>query len=106
LPQPISAEAALCVYRVAQESFRNIAKHSGSSDAWVLLRANGPELMMQIKDGGAGFDSRTCHTSPGLGLSSMAERVNLVRGRLTITSKPGEGTLVDVRVPLSESVTA
>jgi signal transduction histidine kinase len=106
LPQPISAEAALCVYRVAQESFRNIAKHSGSSDAWVLLRANGPELMMQIKDVGAGFDSRTCHTSPGLGLSSMAERVNLVRGRLTITSKPGEGTLVDVRVPLSESVTA
>jgi signal transduction histidine kinase len=106
LPQQISAEAALCVYRVAQESLRNIAKHSGASEAWVLLRASGQELMMQIKDGGAGFDSRTCHTGPGLGLSSMAERVNLVRGRLAITSRPGEGTLVDVRVPLSENVTA
>jgi signal transduction histidine kinase len=56
---------------------------------------------VRIRDEGAGFDPENVLAQPGLGLSSMEERVQLVQGRLTIDSAPGQGTTVEVRVPLT-----
>jgi signal transduction histidine kinase len=105
-PQDIPVETALCAYRIAQESLRNVAKHSGSEEASVSLVVIGGELVLQIRDQGVGFDPTTNHNRPGLGLSSMEERVNLVQGKLSITSAPGEGTTVELRLPLPESGSA
>src|SRR5262249_40781468 len=85
-------QVALCVYRVAQEALRNLAKHAAVRRAWVTLASSGQELSLQVQDKGVGFDPSAVHSQPGLGLSSMEERVRLVQGKLSITSAPGEGT--------------
>jgi PAS domain S-box-containing protein len=94
-------EVALCVYRVAQEALRNIAKHAAVDEAWVSLLAAGSELVLRVHDEGVGFDPAAVRAEPGLGLSSMEERVRLVQAQLAVTSAPGRGTTVEVRVPLS-----
>jgi signal transduction histidine kinase len=103
LPANLPKDIALGVYRVAQEALRNVAKHAGVNEASVTLVPAGPELLLRIQDQGAGFDLKSARAQPGLGLSSMEERVNLVQGRFTITSAPGSGTTVEVRIPLPES---
>jgi signal transduction histidine kinase len=101
VPDALPKEAALCVYRVAQEALRNLAKHAAVNEAWVSLFASGPELLLRVQDGGVGFDPAAVRCGPGLGLSSMEERAHLVQARLTVTSASGQGTLVEVCVPLT-----
>lgn len=96
-------DVGLCVYRVAQEGLRNIAKHAGVSEARVSLVATDQELVLRVRDEGAGFDSAGLRTQPGLGLSSMEERARLIQASLSVTSAPGRGTTVEVRVPLARS---
>lgn len=99
LPADLSKDVALCIYRVAQEALRNVAKHAGVNKTSVKLVVAGPELLLRIQDQGAGFDLDSARSQPGLGLSSMAERVRLVEGKFTITSAPAQGTTIEVRVP-------
>ncbi len=100
VPGALPKELALCFYRVAQESLRNLARHAAVSEASVTLTATGPELTLQISDQGVGFDPEHTRSQPGLGLASMKERVHLIAGELTIHSAPGHGTVVTVRAPL------
>ncbi len=92
-------DVALCVYRVTQEALRNVVKHAGTDKASVSLEKSGRELILTVQDLGVGFDAALAHSHEGLGLSSMGERVRLVRGELSVVSKPGQGTTVTVRVP-------
>jgi signal transduction histidine kinase len=104
LPGSLPGEVALCVYRIAQEALRNIAKHAVTSQAWVSLVATDRELVLSVEDRGAGFEAADTRAPFGLGLPSMQERVRLVQGALTIESTPGQGTRVTARVPLARSV--
>lgn len=97
VPAAIDPAIASCLYRVCQESLRNIAKHANADEVSVVLRGEGDELELAIIDSGVGFDVTL--RQPGLGLHSMRERVGLIRGRITIDSLPGEGTRVVVRAP-------
>jgi PAS domain S-box-containing protein len=103
VPSHLPKDIALCVYRVAQEALRNIAKHSRVNEATVGLVGAGSELVLRVLDKGVGFDPAAVLFQPGLGLSSMAERIRLVHGELSVTSAKGEGTTVTVRVPLLRS---
>jgi signal transduction histidine kinase len=101
VPAALPKDVSLCVYRVAQEALRNLAKHAAVSEAWVTLRGAGPELLLRVEDTGVGFDPAAARPEPGLGLSSMEERVRLIQGKLSVTSAPGRGTTVEVRAPLA-----
>jgi signal transduction histidine kinase len=101
IPTTLPKDVALCVYRVAQEALRNLAKHAAVRQAWVSLAAAGPELVLRIQDRGVGFDPAGAHSQPGLGMSGMEERVRLIGAQLAVTSAPGRGTTVEVRVPLA-----
>ena len=103
VPTALPKDLALCVYRVAQEALRNLAKHAAVNEAWVTLVATGPELLLRVQDKGVGFDPAGIHSQPGLGLSSMEERVRLIQATLSVTSAFGQGTTVEVRVPLAPS---
>jgi signal transduction histidine kinase len=103
VPTALPKDVALCVYRVAQEALRNLAKHAAVNEAWVTLAATGPELLLRVQDKGVGFDPAGMHSQPGIGLSSMEERVRLIRATLSFTSAPGRGTTVEVRIPLTQS---
>ncbi len=103
VPATLPKDIALCVYRVAQEALRNLAKHAAVNEAWVTLVATGSELLLRVQDRGVGFDREGMHSQLGLGLSSMEERVRLVEAKLSVVSAPGHGTTVEVRAPLPRS---
>jgi signal transduction histidine kinase len=103
IPRNLPKDVALCVYRIAQEALRNLAKHAAVNEAWVTLVRTGAELLLRVQDKGVGFDSAARHAQPGLGLSSMEERARLIQAKLSVTSAFGQGTTVEVRVPLARS---
>jgi signal transduction histidine kinase len=94
------SEVAVCLYRITQEALRNVAKHSGAQEAWVQIDQRRDEVRLSILDKGVGFDSRIPKPDGCLGLVSIRERVQLLAGTVTIRSAPGEGTCLEVRVPL------
>jgi PAS domain S-box-containing protein len=99
VPSGVSPDVSLCLYRIAQESLRNVTRHSGATHASIELTGNDDVLRLQIADGGRGFET-TDTRQAGLGLVSMRERVHFVGGQIVIHSAPGQGTRIGVRVPL------
>src|SRR6185295_16013298 len=96
--EPLPPDVALCLYRVAQESLRNISKHSGAKSAELTLVKNEESIELRIADHGRGFDVKVPSRGEGLGLVSMEERVRLLGGSLEVNSQPGAGTELKVYV--------
>ncbi len=101
LPRGIPIATAVSLFRIVQEALRNIGKHAKVKEAQVSLVGDEHELKLTIEDSGIGFDMAQTTGLPGLGLASMKERVRLIRGRLSIESVPGQGTIIKVLAPLS-----
>jgi PAS domain S-box-containing protein len=99
VPADLPRDVALCFYRVAQEALRNVAHHAQCPQASVRLVANEREMVLCVRDRGVGFDSAG-RGKTGVGLESIRERARLIQARLTVRSRPGEGTRIDLRVPL------
>jgi PAS domain S-box-containing protein len=100
IPQRVSHEVSLCLFRIVQEALSNAAKHSNVRYFEVRLWCSNNQLHLTVSDRGAGFDAEVAITKGGLGLISMRERVRLVSGTLMIESKPMGGTTIHVNVPL------
>lgn len=98
--EELQADVALCLYRVAQEALRNIARHAGARQAEVALTRSDDILELRIADDGQGFDLAAARRRSGLGLISIDERVRLVQGYVQIVTEPRRGTELRVRVPL------
>ena len=94
-----SEQVEICLYRVAQESLTNVAKHSGATQVELRLAAQ-PDgtLSMRISDNGRGLHRDGRRSPMAFGLKGMSERVRALGGRLQIESGPGGGTLVVVEV--------
>lgn len=92
----LKPDVELVCYRVAQESFTNVARHASADKVWLELHYAADELMLRIADNGRGGV-----VSEGAGISGMRERALLVNGTLTITSPANEGTEVKLLVPLA-----
>jgi signal transduction histidine kinase len=102
VPTNLHPGVALCLYRVAQEALRNVARHAMCPRASVRLVANEGELVLSVRDRGVGFEV-AAQGKAGIGLESMRERARLIRARLTVRSQLGKGTRITVRVPLQRS---
>ena len=103
LPTGLPSELTLTLFRILQEAVRNAAKHSGVKHFEVRLWGSTGEIHLSISDFGAGFDTETAMKSPGLGLTSMRERLRLVHGELSINSQPRGGTTIHARIPFDSS---
>ena len=90
IPESVPHDVALCLFRVAQESLRNVARHAKARTVEVAVRALDGGLQLAVRDDGAGFDSALTRQRRTLGLTSMQERVRLLRGELDIESAPGQ----------------
>ena len=101
IPAGLEKTIALAILRVAQEALHNVAKHSNTKTVQLELTYMARELVLVVCDNGDGFDIQKNGTKGGLGLISMRERVVLVGGQFVIDSKPGIGTTIMARVPLS-----
>jgi PAS domain S-box-containing protein len=101
-PKAMPKDVALCLYRITQESLRNIAKHAQTEKAHVSLSGDKNSISLSIQDSGVGFDPVSVRRNGGLGFASMKERAQLIQGDLSIQSHPGQGTVIEVRVPLAK----
>jgi signal transduction histidine kinase len=99
VPADLPSSISLGVYRVIQESLRNVARHSQAGAALVELVGEAERLRLTITDEGQGFDVNESKRA-GLGLVSMQERMRLLQGTIAVYSSPGRGTRIEATVPL------
>ena len=109
-PVEVPPAVAAGLYRIAQESLRNVAKHANASAAMLRLAALEGGVELTVEDNGAGFDVNApvrapADGGPGIGLISITERARQFEGRVSIQSRPGAGTRVIVWIPLAETDT-
>jgi len=99
--EPVLPDAhATAVFRIAQASLTNVARHADASRVDVTLTGGNGELALHISDNGRGFDLPTARRRYSYGLLGMSERARLIGGTLHIESTPGAGTIVSIHVPL------
>jgi len=100
IPAAQPREISLCLYRVLQEALQNVVKHGGAPHARVSLIARINTIELTVEDSGAGFDPHEAMRGPGLGLTSMQERLKVVGGQLSIHSQRENGTTIHAVAPL------
>jgi signal transduction histidine kinase len=89
LPEDVS----VALFRIAQESLQNVSRHSGASEAWVMLDLSGPVVRLRVRDDGHGFDEAAV-TPEHFGLAMMRERAADAGVAVLVESRPGGGTTV------------
>ena len=103
----ITPDAALCVYRIAQEALRNVIAHAGASSVQVRLLQAGHDAQITIADDGRGFAAADRgNRNTGLGLVSMSERARIIGGTVSIVSALHQGTRVQATIPMHARVSA
>ncbi|HVI55364.1 MAG TPA: MASE1 domain-containing protein [Luteibacter sp.] len=97
----LSADIALCFYRVTQEALTNALRHAEASQVTIKASVNGDLASLWIFDDGKGIDPDAFPTKkPGIGLLSMSERAKLLGGSFELRTAPGKGVDVCLRIPL------
>jgi two-component system sensor histidine kinase UhpB len=92
-------EAALALYRIAQEALNNVLKHARAAAVRIEVTLDGNDVVLSVQDDGAGFDF--AHVPRGrLGMTTMRERAEAAGGRVQVDSAPGRGTRVVATVPI------
>jgi signal transduction histidine kinase len=89
------------LYRVIQETINNVIKHARATRLDIILNRSATGINAMIADNGVGFDVDKIGTFTGIGLKNMATRVEYMKGRIRYDSAPGEGTVVNIEVPVA-----
>jgi len=103
VPDGFPDDVPLCLYRIVQEGLNNCICHSGANKCEVALKGSKDTIFLVVEDKGAGFNPVEVRDKPGLGLSSMRERVQLVGGHFAVNTEPGSGTSIHVSIPLQRT---
>lgn len=99
----IPSEIEVVLYRIVQEGLTNIIRHAGASQVGITMKCQENTIFLKIEDNGQGFDPAKITIQEGqrhLGLIGMNERAELFGGRCSVYSAPGEGTTIEVIVPV------
>lgn len=99
------SEASIALFRIAQEAFSNILKHSAAKTADISLDMDDETLLMRIADDGVGIPSGKFMATASHGLASMRHRVRALGGRLDVRSPASGGTVLVVQIPIANAVT-
>jgi signal transduction histidine kinase len=101
----LDAEAEIHFYRIVQESLNNIIKHSGATEVAVVVKRHQHSISLSVRDNGRGFEANVSNgpdsNHEGFGLKGIEERTRILRGKLTVESKPGMGASLTVELPFS-----
>lgn len=98
----LPADVAIALYRIVQECLNNVLKYSDAGTIRFRLTRDRHALAAVVQDDGKGFDPAAVDNS-GLGFAEIAGRANLLGGKLDVSSAPGQGTRVAIRLPLPEA---
>jgi PAS domain S-box-containing protein len=94
---------ATAVFRIVQEALVNVAKHAQASQVEVHIERTPTEVTLRVADNGRGFSTDGPRKPSSLGLMGLRERALLLKGSINIDSQPGQGTRIDVRIPVHEA---
>jgi two-component system, NarL family, sensor histidine kinase UhpB len=94
--EDLDSDEQLVVYRVIQEGLANVAQHAGARNVRVDVERRGEGTVVRVADDGGGFTNG--EQKAGLGLTGMRERAVLAGGRLDVSSSPGDGTTIELRL--------
>ncbi|NJM42695.1 MAG: hypothetical protein HC853_19130 [Anaerolineae bacterium] len=97
---PLTIEAKEALYRIGLEAIQNTIKHASATRIELSLRTENGYVWLEVKDNGQGFDP-AAKFSGHFGLQSMRERAEQFEGLFKIESKPNNGTVVRVRMPVN-----
>jgi signal transduction histidine kinase/ligand-binding sensor domain-containing protein len=99
----LPTESRINLYRIVQEALNNIVRHAGAASVTVDVRRMRDTLAVTIRDDGSGFQVRRDaggRVTGGFGISGMAERARILHGRIELVSAPGQGTRIELFVPV------
>jgi two-component system, NarL family, sensor kinase len=96
----ISDQHKLIAFRMVQEGLQNVMKHAGASEVKLNIHYMEDVIFVAIQDNGVGFEpEKELKRKDGLGLQNILSRASLVGGKAEISSKPGEGTSIQIQMP-------
>jgi signal transduction histidine kinase len=90
------------IYFIVSEMINNVLKHSNASQSNVTIHTKNHVLTIAVSDNGMGFGIKKDKSNEGFGLTQIRARINNLTGKLSITSKKGEGTTIEIKVPIIE----
>lgn len=102
LDRVFPSEAETNLFRIVQEALNNVLKHSGATEARVVIEREDARVRLRIEDNGRGFEwplKPGGDHAHGMGLGGIAERVRILGGKLDIETAPGRGTKLHIEVP-------
>jgi PAS domain S-box-containing protein len=91
---------ATAVFRIVQESLANVGKHAAATQVTIGIEHVNWAIEVVVQDNGRGFDTAAPRRPGSLGLLGLKERADLVNGTVKVLSAPGQGTRVEVQIPL------
>jgi PAS domain S-box-containing protein len=110
LPKPLDEDIRVIVFQAVRELLHNVAKHSGAKHVSVSISGDGPNVRVEVRDDGIGYDAQKAghafSSSGGFGLFNLREQLDFVGARVEVQSTPGEGTRTTIYAPLKRSAAA
>ncbi|HEX2758383.1 MAG TPA: sensor histidine kinase, partial [Thermoanaerobaculia bacterium] len=104
----VPRDVATAVFRIVQEALLNVARHAKAENVLLQIAADETRLLIEIEDDGRGFDPKSVElpleTGRGLGLLGMRERVEILGGKMSLDSTPGEGAHITLEIPIPKEV--
>ncbi len=97
MPAPI----ALLLYHIAREGIMNTLKHAQATDVWIGVHDEDDDIVLELRDNGAGFDTSAPGPEGHFGMAMMRERAQVGGGKLDVVSEPEEGTTITARFPVA-----
>ncbi|MEI8571150.1 PAS domain S-box protein [Methylomonas sp. LW13] len=92
-------ECAIVIFRIAQESLTNVLRHAAASKVKIAVNLDKDHYCLKIDDNGRGFDTHAPTKTKSFGLIGIRERSLMLGGETSISSAPGQGTSIQVRIP-------
>ena len=99
----VNSVVATAVYRIIQEALTNVARHSNAARVELRVRFRDADVLVEVRDDGRGITSQEVGSARSLGLIGIRERAELVGGSARFEGIAGRGTIVSVRIPMSET---
>jgi two-component system sensor histidine kinase UhpB len=96
----VDEQRKLTLFRIIQEQLNNIMKHAMATEVMIRLSIEGEDIVLTVVDNGVGFDM-TRHRK-GVGITNIISRTELFKGKVEIQSKPGDGCVLTVKLPLEQ----
>ncbi len=96
----VDENISICIFRVYQEALTNITKHAAAQNVWGSLTTEDDMVCLSIKDDGRGFDPETLKNNLTFGILGLKERVAALGGQFDLSSSPGNGTMITVKIPV------